>query len=54
MAPQLAKSKGCAIAYSDNSFRVAIVRVCPLSSNLEIIEAVYIQVARPSSNVAGQ
>ena len=32
-----AESKRCAMAYSDNSFRV--VHVCPLSSKLEIVEA---------------
>ena len=40
VARHLAQSKGCATAYSDSSFRVD--RVCPLSANLEIMEALYI------------
>ena len=41
VARHLAEDKGCALAYSDNSFRV--VRVCPLTVNLEIMEALYIR-----------
>ena len=40
VARHLAESEDCAMAYSDNSFRV--VRVCPLGSNREIMEALYI------------
>ena len=36
----LAENKGCALAYSDIS--LPVVRVCPLSANLEIMEALYI------------
>ena len=39
VARHLAENKGCALAYSDNSFRV--VRVCPLTVNLEIMEAIH-------------
>ena len=41
VARHLAESEDCAMAYCDNSFRV--VRVCPLGSNLEIMEALYIK-----------
>ena len=34
------------MAYSDNSFRV--VHVCPLSSNLVIMEALYIKALAPN------
>ena len=34
------------MAYCDNSFRV--VRVCPLGSNLEIMEALYIKALAPN------
>ena len=46
VARHLAESKDCAMAYSDNSFRV--VRVCPLSSNLEIMEVLYIKALAPN------
>ena len=46
VASHLAENKGCALAYSDNSFRV--VRVCPLTANLEIMEVLYIQALAPN------
>ena len=46
VARHLAESKECAMAYSDSSFRV--VRACPLSSNLEIMEALYIKGLTPN------
>ena len=46
VARHLAENKGCALAYSDNSCRV--VRVCPLTANLEIMEALYIQALAPN------
>ena len=46
VARHFAENKGCALAYSDSSFRV--VRVCPLSANLEIIEALYIKALAPN------
>ena len=46
VARHLAESEDCAMAYSDNSFRV--VRVCPLGSNLEIMEALYIKALAPN------
>ena len=46
VARHLAESKECAMAYSDSSFRV--VRACPLSSNLEIMEALYIKALAPN------
>ena len=45
VARHLAESEDCAMAYSDNSFRV--VRVFPLGSNLEIMEALYIKAGPP-------
>ena len=46
VARHLAESKDCAVAYSDTSFRV--VRACPLSLNLEIMEALYIKALVPN------
>ena len=46
MARHLAEYKGCALAYNDSSFRV--VRVCPLTANLEIMEALYIKALAPN------
>ena len=46
VARHLAESKECAMAYSDCSFRV--VRACLLSSNLEIMEALYIKALAPN------
>ena len=46
VARHLAESKDCAVAYSDTSFRV--VRACPLSLNLEIMEALYIKALAPN------
>ena len=46
VARHLAESEDCAMAYSDNSF--CVVRVCPLSSNLEIMEALYIKALAPN------
>ena len=46
VARHLAESEDCAMAYSDNSFLV--VRVCPLGSNLEIMEALYIKALAPN------
>ena len=40
VARYFAESKDCAVAYSDTSFRV--VRACPLSLNLENMEALYV------------
>ena len=40
------ENKGWALAYSDNSFRV--VRVCPLTANQEIMEALYIKALAPN------
>ena len=49
VAGHLAESKDCAMAYSDTSFRV--VCVCPLRSNLEIMEALYIKALAPNLSV---
>ena len=46
VARHLAESKDCAMAYSDNSYRV--VHCSPLSSNLEIMEALYIKALAPN------
>ena len=46
VARHLAESKDCAMAYSDTSFRV--VRACSLSSNQEIMEALYIKALAPN------
>ena len=46
VARHLAESKEHAMAFSDSSFRV--VRACPLSSNLEIMEALYIKALAPN------
>ena len=46
VARHLAENKDCALAYSDNSFRV--IRVCPLPVNLEIMEALYIKALAPN------
>ena len=46
VARHFAENNGCALAYSDNSFRVA--SVCPLSANLEIMEALYIKALAPN------
>ena len=46
VARHLAEYKGCALAYNDSSFRV--VRVCPLTANLEIMEALYIKALAPN------
>ena len=46
VARHLAESKDCAVAYSDTSFRV--VRACPLSLNLEIMGALYINALAPN------
>ena len=47
VAWHLAESKGCTMAYIDcYSFRV--VRACPLSSNLEIVDALYIKALAPN------
>ena len=42
VARHLAESKGCAMAYVD-CYSFLVVRACPLSSNLEIMDALYIK-----------